>query len=329
MFANTKGWRRIIPWLVVGKIVYLAAVCLAVRFWPDFDEEKSNEINARWFDSASGRSPPEVPTGIRRHFATWDAEHYLFLSEAGYSEGEKSCAFYPLWPLVIRWFSVLTGGSHLIGGMVLANLFSLAAWTIFYHVAARRFGETVAFWALVFLIVFPGSLFYQFIYSESLFFLLLMLLWLGLERNRYGLAWIAAFLLPLTRGVGVFSVLPIGWQWLMRRRWRWLEKWQWLDAERQRLRSGDSVDVRWPAYTIMAAPPLGLTLYFALLWVWTGNPFEGFEAQKFWGVHSIGNLWNLPKFIIGFFEPTTWHGFRGSVLDRCAFMLLIYCFPLI
>ena len=65
------------------------------------------------------------------------------------------------------------------------------------------------------------------------------------------------------------------------------------------------------------------------MWVWTGNSFEGMEAQRFWGVHSISNLWNLPKFIIGFFEPTTWHGFRGSLLDRCTFMLLVYCFPLI
>ncbi len=33
--------------------------------------------------------------------------------------------------------------------------------------AARRFGEGVAALALVLLIIFPGSLFYQFVYTES------------------------------------------------------------------------------------------------------------------------------------------------------------------
>jgi len=62
---------------------------------------------------------------------------------------------------------------------------------------------------------------------------------------------------------------------------------------------------------------------------WTGNPFEGFEAQKHWRVHSISNLWDAPKFIVGLFTPTQWHEFRGSLLDRCVFMLLLYCLPVI
>jgi hypothetical protein len=62
---------------------------------------------------------------------------------------------------------------------------------------------------------------------------------------------------------------------------------------------------------------------------WTGNPFEGFEAQKHWGVQSMGNLINLPKFIIGFFNPTTWHQFIGSVLDRCVFIFVLWWLPLI
>jgi len=74
---------------------------------------------------------------------------------------------------------------------------------------------------------------------------------------------------------------------------------------------------------------LGLAAYFGLMWVWTESPFEGIEAQKYWGVHSIGNLWDVPRFVLGFFEPTKWHGFRGSVLDRCAFLLLLFCLPLI
>ncbi len=331
MSGNGKDWRLILLWLVLVKIGYLAAVCGSVKLWPDFDEERFSAINTGWFN-ASVQSLEKRASGLTRHFATWDARHYLFLSEVGYSKGVKSCAFYPLWPLVIRCLSLLTAGNQLIVGLVLANVFSLAAWTLFYNVTSRRFGESVARWALVYLIIFPGSLFYQFIYSEPLLFLLVMGLWYGLERERFGMAWVAAFLLPLTRAVGVFSVLPIGWHWLMNQPWGWLGRWRWMETERRRLgsdRSTDAAAARWPETVLLAAPMLGLAAYFGLMWVWTESPFEGIEAQKYWGVHSIGNLWDVPRFVLGFFEPTKWHGFRGSVLDRCAFLLLLFCLPLI
>jgi hypothetical protein len=80
---------------------------------------------------------------------------------------------------------------------------------------------------------------------------------------------------------------------------------------------------------LLAAPPLGWAAYLALMGHWTGNPFEGMEAQKYWGAHAISNLWNVPKFVLGFFEPTHWHAFKGSVLDRCLFLGLLYSLPLI
>jgi len=325
-------------WLLLFKILYLGMVCGALWTHSDFDEEKAGQIDASWFSGSASAWKTEHKGRFARHFATWDAQHYLFLSEAGYSAGAKSCAFYPLWPLTIHWFSVFTGGNHWIAGMLLANSFSLAGWMIFYHLSARRFGKNVALLALVLMIVFPGSLFFQFIYSESLFFLLLMLLWLGLERHLFKLALAAAFLLPLSRAVGVFTLLPIAWHWLMRQPWQWLERWQWFKIERQRLTlslspseaGGDhACGNTWRAALLLAAPLLGWSAYLGLMWLWTGNPFEGMLAQKYWGVHSISNLWNVPRFVLGFTQPTTWHDFSGSVLDRYFFLLLLYSLPVI
>jgi hypothetical protein len=332
VIPKTRKWRRIVLWLVLFKIGYLALVCAACRMWPNLNLDKFYEINTVWFNSVDPVWAQQRNPSFTSHFTTWDAEHYLFLSERGYQKDAPSSAFYPLWPVAVRWASILTGGSHIIAGMVLANVFSLAAWVFFYIAASKRFGESVALWALVFLIVFPGSLFYQFIYSESLFFLLVMLLWFGLERKHYGLAWFAAFLLPLCRAVGVFSLLPTTWHWLMQRDWTLLAHWRWMCENRQPEKPREelkSLHVGWKGYAMISAAPLGLILYFALMRAWTGNPFEGIDAQKYWGVHSLSNLWNLPKFIIGFVEPTAWHGFSGSVLDRCAFVLLAYSLRLI
>jgi hypothetical protein len=317
---NRHPGRHILPWLILAKTLYIVGILVSVALWPDMDETFYGV--QRW--------PRVGESTFGSHFATWDAAHYLYLSEVGYSREVHSCAFYPLWPLLIRFFSILTGGSHLIAGMVLGNVLSLMAWCIFYKVTARRFGETVGLWALVLLAIFPGSVFYQFIYTEPLFFLLVMLLWSGLEESRYGTAFVAATLLPLSRAVGVFSVLPIAWHCLMRSHWIWPERYRWFYAERNRVKSSLgalSMDVSWQRYSLIAAPPLGLGLYFALMWLWTGNPFEGMEAQKHWGVHSITNLVDIPKFVVGFFSPTDLHTFKGSVFDRCMFVLLLYLVP--
>src|SRR6185369_12989691 len=143
-------WKRVAMWLFLTKVIYLTLVYAAAKFWPEMDEAMFYGAMQRW--------PRQGEPVLSSHFATWDAAHYLYLSEIGYSKGAPACAFYPLWPLTIRWFSVFTGGSHLIAGILLANVFSLVAWMIFYHVVSERFGEPVALWSLVLLIAFPGSL---------------------------------------------------------------------------------------------------------------------------------------------------------------------------
>lgn len=360
-------WSRILLWLLLVKLVYLGAVYGALRLWGNMDVATFQSVMRHW--------PREGGPVFASHFATWDGAHYLYLSEIGYARGVNSCAFYPLWPLLMRGSSVLTRGSHLVAGMILANVFSLAAWALLYGLVARRFGEGTARWTLVLLIAFPGTLFAQFLYSEPVFLLLVALLWWGLERGRHGWAATAAVLLPLARPTGVFALLPIGWH-LLRERppaWvarplsqvAWLRKLLW-PADRARHDTGDggaaggvSSDASamalavsgadmaetgmakrggsevslpaarwaWRDYALLFGPLVGWTAYLMLMWRWTGNPFEGFEAQKHWQVHSFTNLVNLPKFVLALFTPNEWHAFRGSLLDRCLFILLLYTLP--
>lgn len=353
-FASGR-WPRVLAVLLGVKAVYAGAVAALIAFGADFEAERAAQILAGWFPA--GWSP--APRGIwERHFATWDAEHYLYLSAAGYSAEARSIAFYPLWPLAIRAGAALTGLSHVASGLLLANLCSLVGWLVFHRVAARRWGEVVADAALAMLVVFPGSLFFQFVYSESLFFLLLMVLWWGLERRHWSAAGFAALLLPLARGVGVFAVLPLAWHVARERGWgagfrrrkvgtRPVEgghKPGDREAENQKPNataqagepsrsisgSGAGVrrsDVGISPWTLLAAPVWGWGLYLGLMAHWTGNPWAGVEAQRFWGVHAMANLWDLPKFVAGYFEVSDWHAFRGSVLDRVGFLLLVYTLP--
>ena len=311
---QTPRWRRVALALAGFKVGYWLVVLGFVGWGAAFNEEQAERIRRTWF-------PPEPPPAAvghwARHFATWDAEHYLYLSRHGYAPGLRSIAFYPLWPLAVRLTAPLAGGSHIVAGLILANLLSLAGWVMFHRVTARRFGEQMADVAVGLLVAFPGSLFFQFIYSEALFFLLLMLLWWALEQRRGFIACVAALLLPLVRGVGVFAVLPVGWVVLTR-----------TGVGDPTLREevrGRPMHRGW--WLLVLAPAAGWALYLGLIGHWTGNPWAGVEAQRYWGVQAIANLWDVPKFVSGFLDVTTWHGFTGSILDRLVFLLVLYSLP--
>lgn len=324
--------------LALFKVAYGAVLLAALLLWGDLEG-----IEARhqlW--------PAEGSPMFLSHFTTWDAAHYLHLSTAGYQAGDRSCAFYPLWPLLLGAFAPVAGASLPVAGLLLANAFSVGAWAMFYILVSERLGPRVAKLAILLLLAFPGSLFFQFIYTESLCFFLLMLLCLALERERFALAAVPAFLLPMTRAVGLFCVFPIAWHLLLppmrsaeggvrNGRQRPEVGGERSDGGDQRSEIRDQEAARanfWSRAVLsrawlLAAPLAGWAAYVGLMWHWTGNPFEGFEAQKHWRVHSITNLWDVPKFIVGFLTPTTWHAFTGSVLDRSVFLLLLYCLPLL
>jgi len=314
---------RVLAALLGVKLVYAVAVTLLIIFGESYDAPTAAAIAQGWF-------PADWPANARgrweRHFATWDAEHYLYLSARGYVQEAPSRAFYPLWPLLIRAAGELTGVSPVVAGLWLANLCSLGAWWLFHRLTARRWGEAVADKATALLVIFPGSLFYQFIYSEALFFLLVMILWWGLEHRRWSMAWAAAFLAPCTRAVGVFGLIPLAWQWLVTRPWRWLSRWGWVREEQARLGIPAQREHRW-LWGLLAAPVLGWTAYLGWMWAWAGHPLAGIEAQRYWGVHAIRNLWDLPRFLEGLVAVTEWHAFQGSLLDRLGFVLLWYTLP--
>jgi hypothetical protein len=316
---------QIAGYLLLFKTTYFALLTAGLLLWPGPNENPySNRPSS---------------TSLKSRFSATDGRAYLLLSREGYKQSTAECAFYPLYPLSIRWASAITGCDDVLVAIVLSNLFSTAAFVFFFKVAARRFGETAAVLALALLLAFPGSLFFQFIYTESLFLLLLMLLLLGLDENHCGMALAAAFLLPLTRAVGIFCVFPLLWHVLFTPPPAW-----WLGLARRSgwvgpimrfigPRGADSSILTWrgaQSVLLVMAPLLGWLTYFLLMWKWTGNPFEGMDAQKqFGGVQSIHHLFEPIRFVTQLFSPTEWHAFRGSLLDRCVFILLIYCLPLI
>ncbi|HEV2393040.1 MAG TPA: mannosyltransferase family protein [Verrucomicrobiae bacterium] len=319
-----------VPWRVLSAILawkgFWAVFTLLVILLPGFNVAAFNLALQRW--------PRDAGPVITSHLATWDAAHYLFLSEVGYVPGTASCAFYPLWPNLIRLGSNVTGGNHLISGLLLANVFSAVAGVLFYRLVSSQFGNRVAWLSLLLLLLFPGSLFFQFIYSESLFFLLLVGLWTALSRRQDLPAAALAFLLPLTRGVGIFSAVPLAW-YVLEPVWNRCQALGRGLPLRRRLTVSRAVLLQWaatprlvlPAALLLLAPFLGFMVYLGFMALCAGGPLEGIRAQRFWGVQSAWNLVNVPGFVWSFFHVQTLHDFSGSGLDRAVFVFFLLSLP--
>lgn len=236
---------------------------------------------------------------INRRFETWDSEHYLHIAAHGYTPKAGHCAFYPLWPLCIKLGSIMTGGSYLVTGYILANAFSFIGFLLFHRYVREKHDLATADRATVLLVLFPGSIFFGFPYTESLFLLLLMTCLLSLQHGHLKTAAAAAFLLPLTRAIGVFIFPVLLWE---------------LLRQKAPLRR----------YAITAAPLLGYACYFGIMYAFTDNPFEGFTAQQQYPAQpSISRIADPVGFARSFADFRWSHDMLHSCVDRACFVLFM------
>lgn len=331
------SWRTV----VVGKA--LLATAVVIGSLAKFDSDGFPFSSAR-------RHQSETPA-LSSRLSTYDSSHYLELSRDGYRSGSASCAFYPFWPLLLRTTTAATGGSHpVLMAMLLANTLSLIGLLLLYRLMVRQCGEITARNALILLLAFPGALFFSFPYSESLFLVLLMAFFWGLELRRWTWVVVAGVLLPLARPVGIFILLPLayffwerGWPaWpTLRARLNQLHQ---MIATRRRPKNGNNSTptppsvapqvaaprtVGWAPWLLLA-PLGGYAAYFGLMYLWTGNAFEGFAAQKHYPYSpSIANMFDLPAFWSAFTNLQTLDGMMDAALDRGFFLLFLALLPLV
>ena len=284
-------WRLILANKARLAISVCAAFCL------QFDVVQYHSAYAHWPHT-------DAPT-ICSRLATWDAAHYLILSQTGYEAGSHSCAFYPLWPGLIHVTSYLTFGHPLLASLLLANALSLLAFWLFYCLVKNHFGEVVGNNSLVLLLAFPGALFFSFPYTESLYLAMVLACFLELERGHYALPAVTAFLMPLTKAIGVFMVFPLAWH---------------LYEQKK----------SWKHWLLLLAPLLGYAAYFGVMYAQTGNAFEGFAAQKDYpNSPSIKNMFNLPGIFAAAVNIQSVGGMMDSALDRGFFLLFLVLLPLV
>jgi hypothetical protein len=146
-----------------------------------------------------------VFTAWERHDALW----YLRIASRGYRTDDASAAFFPLYPLLSRGLANLLGNHWLLGAYLASNLALVVGMTVLYRLTAFEWDEARARRTVLYLAVFPTSLFLFAPYTESLFLALSVGCLYAARRRSWALAGYLGAMAALTRSTGLLLVLPL------------------------------------------------------------------------------------------------------------------------
>ncbi|MDX6401268.1 MAG: hypothetical protein QOF27_1874 [Gaiellaceae bacterium] len=218
-------------------------------------------------------------------WARWDSDFFLRIAQHGYDG--TSAAFNPLYPALVAVVGRVFFGHYLVAGLVISLLCCLGSFLLLFRLAEERLGAEGAQRSVLYLAVFPMSLFLQAVYSESLFLLLVLAAFAVAERDHFASAGILAGLAILTRAAGI-ALLPA----LALLAWR----------HRDRLRALGGVALALPVAAV----------YPIVLWQQVGDPWAFSDAQDRWHRHlspvgPLGGIWDglvsawrgLEQFVVG------------------------------
>lgn len=260
-----------------------------------FANEERPTVDA-WFEIFSRND-----SGWYRLIAEQGHHHVRPESLKGDWRNQSYYAFFPLFPLALAGIMALGLPFHL-GGFVLVTALSLLAFYQLFRYLRLQGSTVQKSWQTVLLImVFPFSYCFSVIYTESLFYLLLLAAFNSLARGKLGLFALWSALLVLVRPNGFIVIIPFALFHLAQTAWTdgkpgtlWKAGWQWV---RQR------------SFLYFLASPLMLLSYCCYLRYMTGDFTAFATAQGAWGKSSQFPLWALKQtFTMGWKEAVegTW-----------------------
>jgi hypothetical protein len=141
----------------------------------------------------------------------WDTGWYLLIAWQGYRLGNGSIVFPPLYPFVIRLFTLFTSGNYLISALIVSNLFYILALALLYRLTTLDYSPQVARRTIMYLMSFPTAFFLLAGYSESLFLTFAIGALLSARQKRYVLAGLLGFLASLSRLQGWTLMFPLAY----------------------------------------------------------------------------------------------------------------------
>jgi Gpi18-like mannosyltransferase len=229
--------------------------------------------------------------GFPRWIFSWgnfDGVHYLTIVKKGYLGTGLIQAFFPVFPMILRFFRSLS--IDLFFPITLGFQF-LVTWvlsgTLFYFVK-ETLGKSkkIAWWSAISLLIFPASFFMGALYGEGLFLLFILLSFIFAKKKRWLLAGIFGAMASATRVVGI-AILPA------------LLIELWLSRKNKLSYSGvvNFIKKDWLNIIKISLSSLGLLAYMFYLQKTFNDPLYFFYVQSEFGAGREEGLILLPQVI--------------------------------
>lgn len=194
VFALTRG-------MILAILILVGVMSTVPAAFPDH------------FDTSISLYKKSVARTLRRVVRTADVNWYLGIAEDGYEKRAfedsvpHNWAFFPVFPVIVRLASYITG-EYALTGMFISHLCFLIGLYLLHRVALLfGFSMADADRAVFYLGVFPSSYFFSLPVSESVFFMITLSSFYFARREKWLLAGLLGALASGTRVTGVL-LLP-------------------------------------------------------------------------------------------------------------------------
>ncbi|HEX6686817.1 MAG TPA: mannosyltransferase family protein [Candidatus Limnocylindrales bacterium] len=262
------------------------------------------------FDGLEGKGggPPATIQELLAVWHRWDTVWYVIIADSGYEYDERATAFFPLYPMLIRYANPLVPGGTFEAALAVSVLACLAALVLVHRLTAEMLGPAHAQRATFYLLAFPTGFYLVAAYNESLFIALSVASLYFMRRGRWWYAGMFAGLAGATRMAGVMLALAFIYEYLRQRGWRGIK----LDA------------------LGLALVPTGLAAYLFYCYRVFGDALHFLESQKAWFRYGFQPPWTTVIEVVEligntgpFSAPTTTRNIINLTVALTVLLLLV------
>jgi hypothetical protein len=216
---STTWWpllRHALPIYIVSRLCVLvgaAVVAAELRIDANLADERGLVVADPHGTANAGSAIRPVVDVL----TSWDGLWYMDIVRNGYPRNvppdvtyhiaEARTAFFPLYPMLSRWFDVICPGGDSVAALTLNAILGLIAVVVIGLIGQRLYGERVGRTTVTLVALFPGSFVLSFAYSEALMIVLAAACLLMLLDREWVAAGVFAALATATRPNGLALVV--------------------------------------------------------------------------------------------------------------------------